>query len=286
MQSLASNVFLETQYPGVTLGALALPHGLIQIDAPPALDDGRSWRASLLGVPTGPERLLINLDSHPDRTLGVRAMECTVLAHEKTATVFRNRPNTFKTQGEDTGAEWELLPPMGNIRWAPPDLTFTHSLKIVWSNTEILLEHHAGPTSGAIWTILPQEQIVFVGDVLLQSQPPYFAAASIPDWLDSLKELESERFAGYRIIGGRNGILPASLIPAMRAMLEQTHTRMQQFAARKAQPEETAMLIPDLLTITESPSAQRDRHAQRLRYGLAHYYIRNYFAPGQTEEEE
>ncbi|MEK7259881.1 MAG: quinolinate synthase NadA, partial [Pseudomonadota bacterium] len=49
-------------------------------------------------------------DAHPDRTLGVRAMDCTVIAHEKTAQAFRNRPNTFKAQGDETGSNWEAIP--------------------------------------------------------------------------------------------------------------------------------------------------------------------------------
>src|SRR5436305_5624001 len=107
MQEIANQVYIEEQYPGVILGAISLPHGLVQIDAPPSPEDGRSWRAALLNLNTAPERVLVNLDAHPDRTLGVRGMECTVIAHEKTVQAFRNRPNTFKAQGDETGADWE-----------------------------------------------------------------------------------------------------------------------------------------------------------------------------------
>ena len=34
MQALVNQVYIEEQFPGVTLGAIALPHGLIQ-PAPP-----------------------------------------------------------------------------------------------------------------------------------------------------------------------------------------------------------------------------------------------------------
>jgi hypothetical protein len=99
MDAIANNVFIEDRYLGVTLGVISQARGLIQIDAPPSPEDGRAWRASLMGMGNGPERVLINLDAHPDRTLGVRAMDCTVIAHEKTAQAFRNRPTTFKPRG-------------------------------------------------------------------------------------------------------------------------------------------------------------------------------------------
>jgi hypothetical protein len=114
MQSIAKDIYIEDLYPGVTLGVIHHPHGLIQIDAPPSPEDGRAWRAALMNLGGGSDRLLVTLDAHPDRTLGARAMDCTVVAQEKIAHVFRTRPTTFKAQGEETGSEWEALPGMGS----------------------------------------------------------------------------------------------------------------------------------------------------------------------------
>lgn len=134
MQEVSSNVFFETSYLGVTLGAVNLAHGLLLVDAPPRPEDIRSWRASLLNLGGGVDRLLVNLDAHVDRTLGVRAMECTVVAHEKTAFVFRNRPTSFKSQDAEAGAEWEKCNGLGSIRWAPPEISFSHRMLIHWDD--------------------------------------------------------------------------------------------------------------------------------------------------------
>ena len=162
MDAIAKNIYIEDRYLGVTLGVIIQPRGLIQIDAPPSPEDGRTWRASLMGMGNGPERVLINLDAHPDRTLGVRAMDCTVIAHEKTAQAFRNRPNTFKAQGDETGANWEAIPGLGSVRWAPPEISFVDKVTIHWSDTPILLESRPGPSSGAIWVTLPEEKVIFI----------------------------------------------------------------------------------------------------------------------------
>ena len=102
MRTIKKNIYIESKFPGVTLGAISHSHGLLQIDAPPSPEDGRTWRASLMGLGGGRERLLVNLDAHPDRTLGARAMDCRVIAHEDTAEVFRNRPGTFKITNDET----------------------------------------------------------------------------------------------------------------------------------------------------------------------------------------
>ncbi len=80
----------------------------------------------------------------PDRTLGVRAMDCTVIAHEKTAQAFRNRPTTFKAQGDETGANWETIAGLGTSagrRRRSPSGTMT----IHWGEEPILLANHPGP---------------------------------------------------------------------------------------------------------------------------------------------
>jgi glyoxylase-like metal-dependent hydrolase (beta-lactamase superfamily II) len=193
MQAIHDNVFIEDSYPGVTLGVIARPRGLIQLDSPPAPEDGRSWRASLMNLNSGHERVLINLDSHPDRTFGARGMDCTIIANEKTAAIFRARPSTFKAQGDETGADWESIPGLGSVRWAAPEISFDQQLTLYWGESPVVLESHPGPTAGAIWVILPDEKIVFVGDAVLKHQPPFLANANLDQWLESLDVLMRRR---------------------------------------------------------------------------------------------
>jgi glyoxylase-like metal-dependent hydrolase (beta-lactamase superfamily II) len=286
MQELAPNVYMEDHFPGVILGAINLPHGLIQIDAPSSPDDGRTWRATLLNLGGGVERMLVNLDSHPDRTLGVRAMDCTVVAHEKTAAVFRNRPNTFKAQGEETGADWEHVAGIGSIRWAPPEIFFTNQMTITWSNTTILLEHHPGPTAGAIWVILPERKVMFVGDALLKNQPPFLASADIPAWIETLELLGSKQYKDYDIVSSRGGLMPQTQVKTQIDYLKHVQRDLEKLANKSAAPEATEKLINNLLGLHKVSSAKQKQYAQRLRHGLRHYYIRHYHPTRGGDEEE
>jgi glyoxylase-like metal-dependent hydrolase (beta-lactamase superfamily II) len=285
MQSIAEKVFIEDSFPGVTLGAISAPRGLIQIDAPPSTDDSRAWRASLMNVGAGPDRLLINIDSHPDRTLGARAMDCTIIAHERTAEAFRNRPTTFKAQGDETGANWESIPGLGSVRWAPPEVSFTDSLTLYWTDNPILLQHRPGPTSGAIWVILPAEKIIFVGDLVIKNQPPFLSQSDLPAWIESLKILMSNEYKGYNIISGRGGSVQAQAIKTQLDTIKHIHERMEKLAARDAAPEATEKLVDGLLAHYKAPAAKQKHFAQRLRYGLLHYYIRHYRSSGHLQED-
>ncbi len=285
MQSIADKVFIEDSFPGVTLGAISAPRGLIQIDAPPSSEDSRIWRASLMNVGAGPDRTLVNLDSHPDRTLGARAMDCTIIAHEKTVQAFRNRPNTFKAQGDETGANWESIPGLGSIRWAPPEISFTQDLILYWSENPIRLQHRPGPAAGATWVILPAEKIVFVGDLALKNQPPFLANANLPEWIDSLKALMDADFKGFTIVSGRGGIVNTQVVRNQLEAIKYLHDKLEKLSAKNAAPEATEKLVEGLLSGYKVPAARQKHFAQRLRYGLRHYYVRHYHPVNGAEDE-
>jgi glyoxylase-like metal-dependent hydrolase (beta-lactamase superfamily II) len=277
MDEIANNVYIEDKYLGVTLGVIIQSRGLIQIDAPPSPEDSRIWRASLMGIGGGPERILINLDAHPDRTLGARAMDCTVIAHEKTAQAFRNRPTTFKAQGDETGANWEAIPGLGSVRWAPPEISFTEKMTLHWGDTPILLESHPGPASGAIWVILPEEKVVFVGDAVTKSQPPFLAYASLPEWIETLRLLQEPEYKGYTVVSSRGGVVTPQVVRNQASILKRIHDKVEKLGSKKSTPATVEKLADQLLKDFKAPAARQKQYAHRLRYGLNHYYARHYY---------
>jgi glyoxylase-like metal-dependent hydrolase (beta-lactamase superfamily II) len=286
MEEIAKNVYVEERFLGVTLGVISQPRGLIQIDAPPSPEDGRSWRAAMMGMGNGPERVLVNLDAHPDRTLGVRAMDCTVIAHEKTAQAFRNRPNTFKAQGDETGANWESIPGLGSVRWAPPEISFLDQLTLHWGDTPILLQSRPGPTPGAIWVVLPIEKVVFVGDAVLKNQPPFLAHADLPLWIEMIKVLLEPEYKGFTIVSGRGGIVTTQVVRHQMEVLKRIHDRVEKIGKKKTAPHLTDRLADQLLKVFKAPAARQQQYVHRLRYGLHYYYVRHYQPPSRLTLEE
>jgi len=276
MEAIAKNVYIEDKYLGVTLGVITQPRGLIQVDAPPSPEDGRSWRASLMGMGNGLERVLINLDAHPDRTLGVRAMDCTVIAHENTALAFRNRPNTFKAQGDETGSNWEAIPGLGSVRWAPPEISFVDQMTLYWSDSPILLESRPGPTPGAIWVTLPGEKVVFIGDAVMKSQPPFLAHADLPAWIETLDILQKPDYKGFTIVSGRGGVVTPQVVRTQQELLKRINDKVEKLARKKPSTVVIEKLADQFLKDFKSPAARQKQYIHRLRHGLNQYYLRHY----------
>jgi glyoxylase-like metal-dependent hydrolase (beta-lactamase superfamily II) len=284
MHQIEPDIYYEDSFPGVTLGALVFSHGIIMIDAPLRAEDARSWRSSLNSMGASANRLLVNLDAHLDRTLGARALDSTIVAHLKTAQVFRNRPTIFKGQTTESGAEWEVSNDVLGNRWAIPDVTFSHQMKFHWGGPEVVLEHHPGPALGSIWVIIPDFKIIFVGDTILLDQPPFLASADLVTWIESLELLLSS-YKDHLLISGRGGPVASEAVKVQLKTLRTIHKGMDRLAKKNAPPEATEELISAALASMDLPPKRREHYVQRLRHGLYYYYARRY-RPIESYEQD
>jgi glyoxylase-like metal-dependent hydrolase (beta-lactamase superfamily II) len=225
---------------------------------------------------------MIYLDGHADRTLGGRAMEGTIIAHVKTAQIFRNRPTIFKGQIIETGAAWETYNDAVGLRWASPDITFTHSMTLNLGGPEILLESQPGPTPGGIWAIVPDYKLIFVGDTVVIDQPPFLEQADIALWLESLDTLEA-RFSDYTIVAGRGGAVQPEHLRRLRTQLNLIQRLIETLAETKAPPEDTADLLPELMAAYPVAGELETVYQQRLLHGLFQYYARRYHPSSALE---
>lgn len=275
MQKIEQGIYYENAYPGVTVAAIIQPLGTILVDAPLRAEDARSWLVLLYNLGAKPNRILINLDAHPDRTLGARSMDCTIVAHQKTAQVFRNRPSVFKGQNAESGSEWETYDDVMGTRWAIPDITFTSSLTLHWGEHNVVIEHHAGPAPGSTWVLIPGMKIAFVGDVVLAGQPPFLTNADIPAWVDTL-DLLLDAYQDFKIVGGRGGVVSIADVNSQQHHLKNVLKGLDKLAKKNAAPEEIESLIPNLLGDLNFPAELKEQYIQRYRHGLYQYYTRHY----------
>jgi len=288
MKQIENGIVYEDSYLGVTVGALIFSQGTILIDAPIRPEDTRTWRAAVMTQRGNSNRLLVSLDAHPDRTLGTRALECTIVAHQKAAQVFRNRPTIFKGQSVETGAAWETYSDAIGMRWASPDITFTERISLHWGAQDVILEHHPGPTPGSIWVILPSSKILFVGDTLVINQPPFLAQAELGAWLESL-DLLIKTYASFTIVCGRGGLASMEDVRSLRKALKDILQSIERLAAKNAPPEATQDMVTPLLAQYGFAGKLRDLYSTRLTYGLHQCFARRYRPTnviGQPEVEE
>ncbi|MEJ2759675.1 MAG: hypothetical protein P8046_14440 [Anaerolineales bacterium] len=284
MEKIVEGVFIEENYPGVIIGAVPMEDGVLLIDAPLRPEDGRSWLATLRGLKGGSDRLLVFLDSHTDRTLGSRVLESTIIAQENVYQEFENRPSIFKALVPETGTAWETCSGLSGIRWAAPHMAFTDKAKLHWKEKTISLEHHPGPEDGASWVCLPEEKVLFIGDLVTVNQPPFLENANLHLWEESLGLLAKE-YKDYIKISSRDGVITDKDIKAMSKFISGLNKQFERMARRKSNPQNTEKMVEKLLSNFEIEPRFRNHYYQRLQHGLTQCYTNRYLNPVNDQDE-
>jgi glyoxylase-like metal-dependent hydrolase (beta-lactamase superfamily II) len=284
MKRILKNIYFSNDYHGVLVGAIELERGVILIDSPLLTDSVRDWMAEVDELDAGPERLLVYLDSHPDRSLGAKLMDIKVLAQKATFDDYRKMSAVFKGNKFETGSDWEFYSGFPGIRWQKPSISFTEDITIHWGALDVVVEHHPGPQDGACWVVVPGKKVAFVGDTVVTRQPPFLAEADLPKWIETLDVMLSKEYKDYRFYSSRSGKVDEKDIRSMRKCLVDMVKRLERLAKRKAKPEDTEKLISKLLDATNPPAKHRVTYEYRLRYGLKNYYINHYVVEDSEEK--
>lgn len=272
MRTVASGVFLDSKFPGVVVGAVASHGRLLLIDAPIRIEDAREW-ISQLGE-KGKPRSMALLDHHPDRVLGARGLDLPILAHDETRQVMNAWPDTFKGGSRPIGAEADRLKRISGVSKAVPDLTFSDEMSLYLEGREIILLHRPGPTSGAIWVVVPDARVVFIGDAVWLDEPAYLGDADLAAWQKTLQQAARGPYKAFTLVSSRDGVIERKALAQMSAWLARVEQRLRKVKPRPDLTEATASLASALLRSYKIPSTRREHAHLRLQVGLERLYTR------------
>jgi glyoxylase-like metal-dependent hydrolase (beta-lactamase superfamily II) len=282
MKKIKNNIYTESSYPGVTVGAFVFPRGTLLIDAPLRPEDSQHWLSQLNEVGAKAPRIMVNLDSHPDRSLGGQSLHSQLITHENSAEHLEQRAAIFKSLKQETGAEWENMDDISSLRWVMPNLVFSKKTKINLGDGEAKFELHEGPSPGASWLLIEAQKVVFIGDTVVKKEPPFMAYADIDAWVASLDLLLSKEYKGYRIISSRGGEVSVADIRDQRRFLIDVEGRLQRLGKRKAAQSEVIKIAEKLFEKYKYSAKSKKKYLKRLRHGLQTYYARKYFPSSKS----
>ena len=272
MRQLAPGVYLEKKYPGVQVAAIAGSEGLMLVDCPLRVEDGREWLAQLAEF--GRATFLALLDHHPDRVLGARSLEVAGVAHDRTRLAIAAWPDTFKGSMRPIGGEADRLKRVTGVAKAVPQISFSDETHIHLGDRVVRLWHMPGPMPGSIWLTLSDARIVFVGDAVTTSEPPYFGEADLDDWLRALDNLRDSEFNGFQIVSSRDGLVDRKAIGAMARFLRRIPPILKRLRAKGGSLEEATRLGATLISGYRLASARKEQVLQRMQASLADMHAR------------
>lgn len=285
MEEIANHIYLETGFPGVVVAALNLPRGLLLVDSPLRGEDQRQWRSNLMALRGTGNMLLVILDAHFDRTLGLRAMDSVVVGQEMAVDIIQGRPSSCRRQDIDAGAECETYDLPGNLRWMIPDMTYTDSLFIHWDDAPVILEHHPGAHTAATWLQYDPEKLLLVGDSIMLNQPPFLQWANLGLWIKELKTLLSDTYRGYTIVSGRNGVVRRKSIEKWMDYLVSIKDAVDETVDKGEGVPDLISKVPGLINKLSFNKNFSELYLHRLTGGLEAYFHRHYIEREVIKEE-
>jgi hypothetical protein len=132
--------------------------------------------------------------------------------------------------------------------------------------------------------VLPAEQIVFVGDAVVPTAPPFLANADLGAWMQILTDLQKPEFRQFTIISGREGPITQNEVKNQQKNLEKIAKVIEKLNEKSSNQEEIEKAAHTILKGYETPKEKEQQYFLRLRYGLTQYLRRRFGTTLETSE--
>jgi glyoxylase-like metal-dependent hydrolase (beta-lactamase superfamily II) len=155
-----------------------------------------------------------------------------------------------------------------------PQLTVSSggALTLHLGKPKIVVRPVGGATPGSLWVELPDQGVVFAGDVVTQSTHPFMSEATTSIWLARLAELRSADYFATKIVPGRGGGYKRAGTRPVANYLTEMRQRVQQIMKERRGKFDAAELLPEFLDWFPIPNDEHERVQRRIRTGLEKVY--------------
>jgi cyclase len=222
MQEVADQIFAYVQPEGGwcvnNAGVLLGPGRVTVIDTAATEARARALRQAVAGLTAAPPRVLVNTHFHGDHTFGnalVAGSDAVIVAHELARTEMAAAG--LGLTGLWPGVDW------GAISVTLPHLTYRDRLTLHLGphRAELI---HVGPAHTTNDTVvwLPEERVLFAGDVLMSGCTPFVLMGSVEG---ALRAVERLRDLGPRtVVGGHGPVSGPEVLDETAAYLRRLQT--------------------------------------------------------------
>jgi glyoxylase-like metal-dependent hydrolase (beta-lactamase superfamily II) len=206
LEQIGDGVYAFTADGDPNVGAVVGGDSVLCIDARATPTHAREWLAVLREVTDTPVEFLLLTHYHAVRTLGASAFDARwVVAHARTDRWIRERGEA------DWESEYRRFPRLFKDAESIPGLTlptlvFEDEVCVDFAGRDVELRWLGGAhTVGDAVAWLPQERILFAGDIVEANAAPYMGDACIREWLRTLERVEA--LQPEALVPGRGPVL-------------------------------------------------------------------------------
>lgn len=274
MQEIAENVFIETEYDGVNVGAIRTRRGIIAIDVPSYPRQARDWAMRLHALSPRSVQYTILTDYHGDRILNARWLNAPVIAHEATADKLRSYdkryPQTLLESLSSRNPEFGRELSQSPVEHA--SMSFTNYMQLWKGGVELHLVATPGPTGGSIAVYLPKTDVLFAGDCVVTDMPPLLVEADTAVWLQTIQTLQNWPESIRHIVPGRGKLCDLEAGTAVANYIQNMRQRLQNHIENQLPKDEIFKYQMEFLEQYPDPPLPVEWLKKQVKYSLDHVY--------------
>jgi len=273
MERVTSSIYVETGFGESNVGLILTEEGGILVDTPMIPAEARRWQGEIAELLDKPLLYVINTDHHRGHALGNQFFPAPVIAHDYAwkemksyGESFRQRLIDYLRRRNPKAAE-ELT----ELRVVLPKLTFSNELTIHRGGKTIRIIHVGGHTPATSVIYVPEEGVLFSGDVLINGAHPFLGQANTKDWLRALDHIR--RLNPRIIIPGHGAPCGMELVDTFTEYLEQLRALIRQLYREGRSKSDTVSFTKQrFLHFFPVPQKEKERFERRFRTGIGRIY--------------
>lgn len=208
-QRVSPRVVVETEHYGSNNSIVIGDDGLIHVDSPHLLSDAKAWAE--YSATLGQVRFIVNTDHHPDHTIGNFMIGGEVVGHRVTRERLLAEPPTMEYLRDLLGRlDPEGVQYLDGYSVRVPNVLLDTTMTLHLEGATVELTHKRGHTRNSVIAYMPEDKVIFTGDVVCEVGLPSFQDSRLVDWFDALDFVESYDFEvlvpGHGEVTDRSGV--------------------------------------------------------------------------------
>lgn len=286
MEEIAPGIFTTSKYEGANCGLVLTDEGAIVIDTPILPNDGKRWAAEVAEL-TDNILYVFNTDHHRSHILGNQYFDAPILAHEFAWEEMTGYKDTFIERTKNLYKKQpDIQAQFANTYIVKPELTFTGKMEMKKGGRTLQFMYLGGHTPATSGLYLPEENILFAGDLIVVNEHPALGQCDSKEWLSQLKWLQAQTL--NVIVPGHGALCNVEAVEPVRCYIRTMRSRVRSQYKNGRTKAESAVVISQMIDMFPYPAGRKSMIEKRIRAGVSRIYdeMKNFYGAIQPNNAE
>lgn len=270
VEEIAKNVFVKLDYEGANVGCILTSEGAIVIDTPMIPAEAKDW-AETVSKLTDNVLYVFNTDHHRTHIMGNQFFNRPIMSHEAAWKEMANYKDTFIDRTKNLFKKRpDVQVQFDEIVIVKPELSFTGRLIMYKGERELHFVHLGGHTPATSGLFLPDERILFTGDLVVVDEHPALGQCNSEVWLKKLRWLRRQKYS--LIVPGHGSLCNVEASEPVSEYIRAMRSKVRSQYKSGRTKAEAAVVISQMIDYFPYRQGQKSIIEKRIRAGVSRVY--------------